>query len=318
MDLDPAIRAGLSPCCDVAAALEWARALASNHYENFPVVSILVPRELRQDFCNIYAYCRVADDLADEVPDAEQSLRLLAALREEIVGVYAGRPSTRLGVALSQTLDRHAIPTAPLMDLLSAFEQDQRVRRYETFDQLLDYCRRSADPVGRLVLYVCGYEDADRQRLSDRICTALQLANFWQDVRRDLLERDRIYIPAESMRRFGVDEAQLRAGRCDENYRAMIRFEVDRTQGLFDEGAELLKMLRAGVRHHVGLFGRGGAAILDAIRREGYDTLSRRPVLSAMQKSRLIACAVVAAGLGRIGRIGRAGGSASRSRPAPG
>ena len=195
------------------------------------------------------------------------------------------------------SIQRHSIPIEPFDDLLDAFEQDQRVNRYQTLAQLVEYCRRSADPVGRLVLWMCGYRDPQRQRLSDRTCTALQLANFWQDVRRDLLERERIYLPAESMDRFGVTESSLRQQiqerRCDQPMRRLIEFEVDRTAGLFDEGDALLPMLDRSVRGQISLFGAGGRAVLHAIRRQNYDTLSRRPSLSKWQKGHLISTALL-------------------------
>jgi squalene synthase HpnC len=201
---------------------------------------------------------------------------------------YEGRAETAVFVALRGTVDRHRIPIGPFADLIDAFEQDQRVNRYETFAQLVDYCRRSADPVGRLVLYLCGYRDEARQRLSDKTCTALQLANFWQDVRRDLIERNRIYIPRESMARFGVTEEQIAAFRFDAKFGAMMKFEVERTRGLFDEGAGLLPLLDPVVRRQISLFEQGGRAVLGAIERRGYDTLSGRPRLSRWQKGRLV------------------------------
>jgi squalene synthase HpnC len=185
--------------------------------------------------------------------------------------------------------------------LIDAFEQDQRIKRYETFDDLLDYCHRSANPVGRLVLYICDYRDAERQRLSDFTSTALQLANFWQDVRRDLLELDRIYIPRASLARFGVSEEQIVEGRADDAFRALLRFEVDRTEAMLDQGDRLLPLLDPQVRRHVALFGMGGRAVLDAIRRHGYDTLTRRPTLSSWHKGRLIARAVASHLLGGFG-----------------
>jgi squalene synthase HpnC len=288
-DSPPAVRAAFEPARNLADAQEFTRQLAQSHYENFSVVSLLLPRHLRQDFCNIYAFCRIADDLGDEIADPDLATASLARFADATRASIAGEPPSAVFVALHDTIRRHDIPIQPFLDLIDAFGQDQRVARYETFAQLLDYCRRSADPVGRLVLYVCGYRDAERQRLSDRTCSALQLANFWQDVRRDLIELDRIYIPAESMRRFGVSEAQLRAGQFDENYRALMRFEVDRTESMFDQGEALLPMLEPAVRSHVALFARGGRAILRAIRNQDYDTLTRRPRLSAVQKSRLIA-----------------------------
>jgi squalene synthase HpnC len=277
-----------APADDLADARAYTWRLAHAHYENFPVVSVLLPRHLRQDFCNVYAFCRIADDLGDEVPDKSQALRLLDRFGDETRAMYAGRPQTIVFAALAETVGKFDIPIEPFLDLIDAFRQDQRVDRYDTFGQLCDYCRRSADPVGRLVLYMCGHRDEPRQRLSDRTCTALQLANFWQDVRRDLVDRDRIYLPRETMERFGISEEQLRAGRCDDNYRKCIQFEVDRAQAMFDEGEGLLPMLDEGVRPQVALFGQGGRAILDAIRRQDYDTLSRRPSLSKWQKGRLV------------------------------
>jgi squalene synthase HpnC len=255
---------------DLSAAQGQTRRLAQTHYENFSVVSLLLPRHLRQDFSNVYAFCRVADDLGDETGDRQQSLRLLDDFRAQTLECFAGRAQTPVFVALSQTIQRHQLPIEPFLDLIDAFQQDQRVLRYENYPQLLDYCRRSANPVGRLVLYLCGYRDELRQELSDQTCTALQLANFWQDVRRDILERDRIYIPADSMARFGVTEKQIQEGRCDDNFRSLIRFEVDRTAEMFERGAALLPMLRPSVR------------------RQNYDTLSRRPALSRWQKGKLV------------------------------
>ncbi|MBV8781860.1 MAG: squalene synthase HpnC [Phycisphaerae bacterium] len=294
---------------ELAGAEQFTRRLAHRHYENFSVISLLLPRHLRQDFCNVYAYCRTADDLADEIGDRHESLRQLSAFRHQLHDCYAGRPNGPIFVALKSTIDRHAIPMQPFDDLLDAFEQDQRVTRYQTFAELVDYCRRSADPVGRLVLWMCGYRDPQRQRLSDRTCTALQLANFWQDVRRDLLDRDRIYLPAETMRRFGVSEDDLRqhiANRtCDDRCRQMIRFEVERTARMFDEGEMLLPMLDQSVRGQIGLFGAGGRAVLQSIRRRNFDTLSDRPALSQFQKGSLILSAL-------MGRLK----SAARPRPA--
>lgn len=286
------VRELLAPAPDPADAERRTRQLAHSRYENFSVVSLLLPRRLRQDFCNIYAFCRVADDLGDELGDHRASARALAALREQTLACHAGRADGALFLALRETLRRHAIPPEPFLDLIDAFQQDQRVSRYETFDDVIDYCRRSANPVGRLVLYLSGYRDAERQRLSDATCTALQLVNFWQDVRRDLLERDRVYLPAEDMRRFGVAEPDLRAGiavgRCGEPFARLIRFQVDRTARLFDEGDALLPLLDPAVRGQVALYGKGGRLVMDAIRGQGYDTLASRPALGRWQKGRLV------------------------------
>jgi squalene synthase HpnC len=284
-------------------AQAFTRRLARSHYENFSVVTRLLPRSLRQDFCNIYAFCRLADDLADEPADCVEAVSPARALdnldrfRADLRACYAGRSDSAVFLALGETIRNRAIPVDPFLDLISAFEQDQRVTRYDTFDQLLDYCRRSANPVGRLVLYLCGYRDERRQRLSDYTCTALQLANFWQDVRRDLRDLDRVYIPRDSMERHRVTENDLWQQRASESFKALIRAEVDRTEALFAQGDALLPLLDPAVRRQVALFGAGGRAVLQAIRRQGYDTLRRRPVLSAGQKARLamrvVACQLV-------------------------
>jgi squalene synthase HpnC len=299
--LPATIEMAFAPVTDPAAATAYTWQLAHEHYENFSVVSVLLPRSLRQDFCNVYAFCRIADDLGDEVGDRTESLRLLDRFRQETLALYAGQPRTLVFTALAETVRKYDIPQQPFLDLIDAFEQDQRVDRYDTFEQVVDYCRRSADPVGRLVLYMCGYRDDQRQQLSDRTCTALQLANFWQDVRRDIADRDRIYLPRETMQRFGVSEQQLRDGRCDDNYRACIRFEVERTEEMFGEGDALLPLLNETVRPQISLFGQGGRAILDAIRRQDYDTLTSRPSLSRWQKGRLVFGAVTA----RLRQVGQ-------------
>src|SRR6201981_745707 len=211
--------------CTPKAAEEYTRWLATHHYENFNVVSWLLPKELHQHFYNVYAYCRWADDLGDEVPAKERALELLASWEQELDACYEGRPAHPVFVALRETTVAKDVPKQPFADLLKAFRQDQVVKRYPTWGAVLDYCLYSADPVGRLVLYMCGYRDERRQRLSDRTCTALPLANFWQDVRRDIIDRDRIYLPRETMARFEVTEQQLRDGHCDDNYRKCIQFE---------------------------------------------------------------------------------------------
>ena len=294
------VHAAFAPPGALADAERYTRDLALGHYENFSVISLLLPRRLKQDFSNVYAFCRTADDLGDEVPDRPLALSYLQRLREDTEACHAGEARSPLFVALARTIRKHDLPIQPFLDLIDAFEQDQRINRYENFEQVVDYCRRSADPVGRLVLYMCGYRDTQRQHLSDRICTALQLANFWQDVRRDMLDRDRIYLPQDSMREFGVTEDQIRSGRCDDRYRQLLRFEVDRTEKLFDEGEPLLDLLDGRIRQQVGLFSKGGRAVLDAIRRQNYDTLSRRPSLSKWQKGKLIARAMLAMMAGKV------------------
>jgi len=282
-----------APAADVAEAEAFTKHLAQSHYENFSVVSWLLPRHLRQDFCNIYAFCRLADDLADDGSSGPAALKQLERFRQGIRSCYGGQPDSAVFIALRDTIQRRDIPIDPFLDLIDAFEQDQRVSRYDTFDDLKDYCSRSANPVGRLVLYLCGYRDARRQGLSDFTCTALQLANFWQDVRRDLRELDRIYIPRDSMARFGVTEDDLWLDRGTEGFKRLIRFEVERTEAMFKQGDGLVPTLDRSVRRQVALFGAGGRAVLQAIRHQGYDTLQRRPVLSVGQKAFLAARVVV-------------------------
>ena len=269
-------------------AEDMVRRYAHGHYENFSVLSMLVPRAIRQDFANLYAFCRAADDLGDETDGPATALRHLAALRASLTACYAGRPTGAVFTALRSTIDRHNIPIDPFLDLISAFEQDQRVNRYDTFEQLLDYCRRSADPVGRLVLYVCGHRDERRQSLSNRTCTALQLANFWQDARRDFIDLDRIYFPSEWIRTFGVEVSQFSGARADDKFKAMVRHAVDRTEAMFCEGDALLPTLSRPIAAHISLFAAGGRAILAAIRAQEYDTIVRRPTLSRLSKARLI------------------------------
>lgn len=278
---------------DVPSAQRYTWELAHSHYENFSVISRLLPRHLRQDFCNVYAFCRIADDLGDEVHDPTLALKLLGDFRQQTEACHAGTATTAVFVALAQTIRQYEIPLQPFLDLINAFEQDQRITRYETFDQVLDYCRRSADPVGRLVLYMYGYRDTQRQELSDQTCSALQLINFWQDVRRDILERNRVYLPADSMRRFGVTVEQLRAGRVDENFRRLLAFECDRVEVMFTAGRALLPLIRGSLRPQIALFSLGGRAVLRAIRRANYDTLTVRPALSRMDKLRLMAPAII-------------------------
>jgi squalene synthase HpnC len=294
--LPPTVQAAFAPVADTAAAETYTRHLTHSHYENFSVVSILLPRHLRQDFCNVYAFCRIADDLGDEVGDRTKALGYLADFRRQLTDCYAGQSRTAVFVALAATIKRHEIPMKPFDDLIRAFEQDQTVTRYADFPQVVDYCTKSADPVGRIVLYMCGHRDERRQALSDKICTALQLINFWQDVRRDMLERDRIYLPADDMACFGVTEAQLRQGEVTEGFRALIQFEVERTERLFNEGAALLPLLEGRVRKQIALFRKGGLAICTAVRRQNFDTLTRRPRLSKLQKAKLIVGTMLGSG----------------------
>jgi squalene synthase HpnC len=271
----------------VERAEQYTRWLATHHYENFVVASVFLPRGLRQHFYNIYAYCRWADDLADEVPDRSAAMDLLNWWDAELHECYAGRPAHPVFTALSGTVEKFEIPIDPFSDLLKAFRRDQTVRRYATWDAVLEYCRYSANPVGRLVLYLCGYKDHERQTLSDFTCTALQLANFWQDVSRDL-DKDRIYIPSELMAAHGVAEADLFGRRFDTRYANLVRVLVDRTRHLFEQGLPLADRVSSNIRIDIELFSRGGLAVLDAIESIGYNTLQQRPSLTGATKLKLI------------------------------
>jgi squalene synthase HpnC len=265
--------------------------LTRTHYENFSVASLLLPRRLRPHFQAVYAYCRWADDLADEVSDPHHALDLLSWWREELDRCYAGTSHHPVMLALHDTVVRFGIPRQPFLDLLVAFEQDQRVQHYATFSQLLGYCRNSANPVGRLVLYLGEAFDEERAELSDHICTALQLANFWQDVARDF-DRGRIYLPEEDRRRFGYPDEHLAQRLCTPAFRELLRFEVQRTRDLFQRGAALPPRLPGFLRSDVELFLGGGRAILDRIEEAGFDVWSRRPVLTKWDKGRLLAGAL--------------------------
>ena len=276
------------PGSSLAAAENYTRWLATHHYENFNVVSWLLPRELHQHFYNLYAYCRWADDLGDEIPEKTRALELLDWWERELDACYEGRPSHAVFIALAQTVRAKEIPRQPFADLLKAFRQDQTVKRYATWESVLDYCLYSANPVGRLVLYLCSYRDEARQRLSDATCTALQLANFWQDVSRDL-EKDRIYIPLDIAARHGVSEADIVSRRFNSSYVALMKELISATRALFEEGLPLARQVEGKLRVDLEMFSRGGMAVLDAIEREGYDTLNRRPALSKWKQARLLA-----------------------------
>ena len=277
---------------DAPPSLEEARSycerLAKTHYENFSVATWFLPARLRQHFYNVYAYCRISDDLGDEVGNAQQSLELLDQWERELSACYAGSPRHPVFVALAETVKQFAIPRHEFSDLLIAFRQDQKVTRFETFDDVLGYCRYSANPVGHLVLYLCGYSDAERQQLSDYTCTALQLANFWQDVYVDY-GKGRIYLPLEDLRRHGVSEDDIAQRRATPQFTALMRFEVERARQWFERGLPLVKKVGRELAIDLELFSRGGQEILNAIERQGFDVLRRRPAISKTRKLLLVA-----------------------------
>jgi squalene synthase HpnC len=286
----------------VAQAREYCRRLAARRYENFSVVSALVPRELTDDFAAVYAFCRWADDLGDEVGDGRRSLELLAWWREELLQCYDGGPHHPVFLALAPTIEKRDLPMQPFDDLIRAFEQDQQVTRYETWAQVIEYCRLSANPVGRLVLALLGEDESEEVMAgSDAICTALQLTNHWQDIRRDALQRDRIYIPREMIhidrfeerliasakQRYAVDREFLPAAR------QLVRELVERTWPLYQEGEKLLSLISRRARPIVWLFSAGGQRVLHNIEGWNYETVLHRPKLNRVTKLLLVGLALL-------------------------
>jgi len=288
--------------CAPAEAERYTRWLATHHYENFNIVSWLLPRHLHQHFYNVYAYCRWSDDLGDEIADPARALELLDAWEHDVRECYRhdANVSHPVLIALRQTIIAKHIPVVPFVNLLKAFRQDQKVHRYKTWDELFDYCRYSANPVGHLVLYLCGHRDVERQFLSDFTCTALQLANFWQDVSVDL-QKDRIYIPLDALAGHGLTETDIVERRFDARYVALMKSLIARSRELFAAGLPLTQRVDSALRIDLELFSRGGLAILNAIETAGYDTLQQRPSLSRATKLALVGRALGSRALG-LGR----------------
>ena len=274
-------------------ARDYCRRLAESHYENFHVASWFLPVKLRPHFHAVYAYCRISDDLGDEVGDREQSLALLDLWQGELDACYHGEARHPVFVALGDTIRVCKIPQQPFNDLLTAFRRDQTVARFATMDEVLNYCRYSANPVGHLVLYLCGYSDAERQRLSDFTCSALQLANFWQDVGNDYV-RGRIYIPQSDLARFAVEEEVIQSGRATPQFLELMRYEVDYTRKMFEQGLPLIGMVDRELAVDLDLFSRGGLEILRAIEQQDYDVLRARPAISRSRKLALLLRATAA------------------------
>jgi len=279
----------------LAAAQQYCRRLARSHYENFSVASWFLPPSLRQHFFNVYAYCRISDDLGDEVGDPAAALRLLDQWEMELHACYAGSPRHPVFVALAETVRGFDIPKQPFADLLTAFRQDQTIIRFPVFQDVLNYCRNSANPVGHLVLYLCGYRDSERQALSDFTCTALQLANFWQDVSDDY-GKGRIYLPLEDLSRFQVTEQDIAERRNTAAFCQLMQFEVSRARDWFTRGLPLIKKVDKQLAVDLELFSRGGQEILNAIERQDFRVLGRRPSISKTRKLAL----VVRAALGKL------------------
>ena len=275
-------------------AEQYTRWLATHHYENFHVVTFLLPKRLHQDFYNVYSFCRWADDLGDEIGDPAESLRLLAWWRRELEAMYAGQVRHPVFVALQDTVHKYDLPARLFSDLISAFEQDQVVTRYHNWTEIFAYCRCSANPVGRLVLRLCGYADEERDRLSDATCTALQLANFWQDVTVDY-EKNRVYLPLDLLAKHGCTVSDVATRNCTPAFQAAMREAVGVARRLFLEGLPLVKMVDRRLAFDLDLFNRGGLRVLDKIERQNYDVLAKRPKVSKVDRLGLVGRALVRA-----------------------
>jgi squalene synthase HpnC len=270
-----------------AEAEQYTRWLATHHYENFHVVSFLLPKRLHQDFYNVYSFCRWADDLGDEIGDTAESLRLLGWWRGELEAMYRGQVQHPVFVALEGTARKYKLPKQLFADLISAFEHDQRVMRYANWDEVFEYCRCSANPVGRLVLRLCGYSDDQRDRMSDATCTALQLANFWQDVTVDL-EKDRVYLPQDLFVRHGYTLDELRAGTFNAAFQNVMRDAIEVARKLFIEGLPLVKTVDKRLAFDLELFSRGGMRVLEKIEQQNYNVLDARPAISKFERVQLL------------------------------
>ena len=292
----PDLHAAASQPVSVREAYRECERYARRHSENFSVVTFLLPRALRRHFFAVYAFCRFTDDLGDEAEG--DRLAMLDAWELELREAVAGQPRRPLFVALARTIEECEIPLDPFVRLIEANRIDQRVSRFETYEDLLGYCTYSATPVGQMVLAVLGHHDAERIALSDEVCIGLQVANFWQDVSVDI-RKGRVYLPQEDLRSFGCDDAQIAEARFDERFRELMRYEVERARSHFAAGQPLEDLVSRSVRADIRLFRLGGEAILDAIEAAGYDTLTARPRVTGATKTRLLLVHGARALLGR-------------------
>lgn len=284
----PNIEVGSDSPYYLEATFDACENLAKTHYENFSVGSRLLPKNLRKHFYSIYAFSRCVDDLGDEA-DGDRFV-LLDQWENELDACYAGTLSPQSAhpyfVALAETIRIFDIPSKPLKRLIEANRRDQTITRQQTYKDLLEYCTYSANPVGHLVLILSGFRDQKLHELSDKICTGLQLSNFWQDVSIDI-EIGRIYIPLEDLDRFGVSEQQITEKHCDINFQNLMKFEVDRARQLFIDGFSLADHLDSNLRSDFALFVRGGLEILKAIERQNYNVLASRPRISKLGKAKI-------------------------------
>lgn len=283
----------MTPSVSIEQAFRHCEKIARDHYENFPVASLFIPKALRPSVAAIYAFARTADDFADEGTfEPSERLQKLNDWRRQLDECYAGKAVHPIFIALAEVSRRRNIPKQLFADLLTAFTMDVTITRYRTFDDLLHYCRHSANPVGRLVLHL--FDDASERNCmySDNICTALQLANFWQDVRLDA-QKGRIYIPLEDMHRIGYTEGDLVERRYDERFVNLLQVQVARTRKMFDAGKPLLSGAVPGLRFELRLTWRGGTKILDKIERRQFNVFAARPTLGIIDKIGILTAAFI-------------------------
>lgn len=273
--------------CRQEEAEDFCRDLAASHYENFTVGSFFIPKRLRQPMANVYAFCRWSDDLGDESGNPIIALQRLEDWEKELHECYEGKASHPIFIALQKTIEKFSLPKQPFWELIQAFKQDQTKTRYNNFEEVLNYCRYSANPVGRLVLYLFNYRDNERQALSDKTCTALQLANFWQDIKRDL-RIGRIYLPLDDMGRFQVTEADLHRPNATPAMKSLLKFQIHRTRRLFQEGRALVRQVQGFLKIDLEAFTQGGLAVLEGIEKIDYDVLFRRPVVTRFKKLKIL------------------------------
>ncbi len=277
---------------DLQQARKSCQRLAKSHYENFVVASVLLPKRLRQPFFDVYAFCRTADDLADESPSPTIALERLDDFQQQLNDSFAGNPPPNEFLALADTIQRHDLPKQPFDDLLSAFRQDQVKTRYQDIDEVFDYCKRSANPVGRIVLSLADACSDKNAALSDKICTGLQLANFWQDVKRDRAI-GRVYLPQDEMQQFNVSDQMLDLDQTPVELRGLLKSECDRAESLFRDGLPLVESVPSWLRKDIKLFAHGGLETLRAIRNVDFDVLRKRPKVSKAAQIGLIARAMI-------------------------
>jgi len=273
---------------NIATAYQEALDFTKSHYENFPVVSFLLPKKIRKDVAIIYQFARQADDIADEgdLPPDER-IKQLSEYRNAFIQSINGNPPDKFWAALVQTIKEKNLTSSNFLKLLTAFEQDITKKRYNNFAELQDYCSNSANPVGRIILELHGIFDDEANQYSDAICTALQLTNFYQDVSIDI-QKDRIYIPKIELVKFNVDENMFLLSNINRNFKELLQFQIERTEKLFDEGKKLLDKLPWRLKRQIDWTVKGGEAILRKIKDNDFDVLNNRPTLSKMDFIKLL------------------------------